>query len=317
MSRAERLALIEREGSELPLSLQADLLGLSRSGLYYQPVAPSAEEIAIKHRIDEIYTRYPFYGSRRVTAVLRREDILVNRKAVQRHMQEMGIAGICPGPNLSKRNGEHRVYPYLLNGVVAAYPNQIWGIDITYIRLRAGWMYLVAILDWFSRGACPGAQRRVVAWELDQTLEIGFVLAVVDRALAIAVPDIWNSDQGSHFTSPQYIERLLARNVRISMDGKNRALDNIFTERLWRTVKYENVYLSDYETPRAARLGLSTYLEFYDLDRPHQALGYRTPAEVYFDADLARPRPELRPGFRPELRLATPPELFDASRHVN
>ena len=317
MNRAERLALVEREGSELPLSLQADLLGLSRSGLYYQPVAPSAEEIAIKHRIDELYTKYPFYGSRRITAVLCREDTLVNRKAVQRHMQEMGIAGICPGPNLSKRNAEHRVYPYLLNGVVAAYPNQIWGIDITYIRLRAGWMYLVAILDWFSR--------YIVAWELDQTLEIDFVLAVVDRALAMATPDIWNSDQGSHFTSPQYIERLLARNVRISMDGKNRALDNIFTERLWRTVKYENVYLCDYETPRAARLGLASYLEFYDLDRPHQALGYRTPAEVYFDADLARPRPELRqeddstfrPGFRPELRPATPPELFDASRHVN
>ena len=329
MNRAERLALVEREGAELPLILQAVLLGLSRSSLYYQPVAPSAEEIAIKHRIDEIYTKYPFYGSRRITAVLCRDDTLVNRKAVQRHMQEMGIVGICPGPNLSKRNGEHRVYPYLLNNVVAAYPNQVWGIDITYIRLRAGWMYLVAVLDWFSR--------YVVAWELDQTLEIGFVLDVVDRALAMAVPDIWNSDQGSHFTSPQYIGRLLAHNVRVSMDGKNRALDNIFTERLWRTVKYENVYLCDYETPRAARLGLSSYLEFYDLDRPHQALGYRTPAEVYFDADLARPRPGLRPGlreqdepelrqeddstfrpgFRPELRLAQPRELFEAGLHVN
>ncbi len=282
MNRAGRVALVEREGSQLPLSIQAELLGLGRSSLYYQPVAPSAEEIAIKHRIDEIYTKYPFYGSRRITAALRREDLLVNRKAVQRHMQEMGIAGICPGPNLSKRNGEHRVYPYLLNSVVAAYPNHIWGIDITYIRLRAGWMYLVAILDWFSR--------YVVAWELDQTLEIDFVLEVVDRALVMAVPDTWNSDQGSHFTSPQYLEPLLAHDVRISMDGKNRALDNIFTERLWRTVKYENVYLADYETPRAARLGLASYLEFYDLDRPHQALGYRTPAEVYFDADLARPR---------------------------
>ncbi|MBI2941974.1 MAG: transposase [Chloroflexi bacterium] len=155
------------------------------------------------------------------------------------------------------------------------------------------------------------------------------MLEVVDRALAMATPDIGNSDQGSHFTSPQYIDRLLARDVRVSMDGRNRALDNIFTERLWRTVKYENVYLADYETPRAARLGLSSYLEFYDLDRPHQALGYRMPAEVYFDADLARPsrglRPGLRqeddatprPGFRPELRLSTPPELFDVNRHVN
>ena len=317
MSRAERVALIEREGSELPLRVQAELLGLSRSSLYYPPVMPSAEEIALKHRIDEIYTKYPFYGSRRITAALCREDMLVNRKAVQRHMREMGIAGICPGPNLSKRNSEHRVYPYLLNGLKAAYPNSAWGIDITYVRLAGGWMYLVAILDWFSR--------YVVAWELDQSLEIGFVLDVVERALAMAVPDIWNSDQGSHFTSPQYIDRLLAHDVRVSMDGKNRALDNIFTERLWRTVKYENVYLAEYETPRAARLGLASYLEFYDLERPHQALGYRTPAEVYFDADLARPSPGLRPRFRqedvstfrPELRQANLPELFDPSRHVN
>ena len=277
MSRAERVALIERDGSGLPLSLQAELLGLSRSSLYYQPVLPSAEEIILKHRIDEIYTKYPFYGSRRITAVLRREEVLINRKAVQRHMQEMGIAGICPGPNLSKRNGEHRVYPYLLNNVVAAYPNQIWGIDITYIRLRAGWMYLVAVLDWFSR--------YVVAWELDQTLEIGFVLDVVDRPLALATPDIWNSDQGSHFTSPQYIDRLFARDVRVSMDGKNRAIDNIFTERLWRTVKYENIYLADYASPKAAREGLTQYLTFYNAERPHQALGYRTPAEVYLAAE--------------------------------
>jgi len=157
-----------------------------------------------------------------------------------------------------------------------------YAIDITYIRLRAGWLYLVAVLDWFSR--------YVLAWELDQTLEIDFVLEVVDRALAVATPEIWNSDQGSHFTSPQYIDRLLARDVRVSMDGKDRALDNIFTERLWRTVKYEHVYLSDYDTPRAARLGLTRYLEFYDLDRPHQALGYRTPAEVYFDPTLVRSR---------------------------
>jgi len=276
MSRAERLVLVEREHADLPLSVQAELLGLSRASLYYRPVPPSAEEIAIKHRIDEIYTRWPFYGSRRITAQLCREEVLVNRKAVQRHMQQMGIAGICPGPNLSKRNAAHQVYPYLLRQITASYPNHIWGIDITYIRLTAGWMYLVAILDWFSR--------YVIAWELDQTLEIAFVLAAVDRALAKAQPTIWNSDQGSHFTSPQYIERLLARNIEISMDGKGRALDNIFTERLWRTVKYENVYLNDYGTPRAARQGLARYLEFYNEQRLHQALGYRTPAEVYLDA---------------------------------
>ena len=296
MSRSERLGLVEREHAELPLSVQAELLGLSRAGLYYRPVPPSAEEIAIKHRIDEIYTKYPFYGSRRITAQLRRADILINRKAVQSHMQEMGIAGICPGPNLSKRNAAHQVYPYLLRQITAAYPNHIWGIDITYIRLSAGWMYLVAILDWFSR--------YVVAWELDQTLEIAFVLAAVDRALARVRPEIWNSDQGSHFTSPQYIERLLARDVQISMDGKGRALDNIFTERLWRTVKYENVYLNDYGTPRATRQGLAQYLDFYNMERPHQALGYRTPAEVYFDPTSSQLVKEVRPEVSSELLMA-------------
>jgi putative transposase len=231
LSRVERLALIERRDTALMLKTQAELLSLNRSGLYYQPVVPSAEEVAIKHRIDEIYTQYPFYGSRRITAVLNRErpNQPVNRKAVQRHMREMGIAGICPGPNLSRRNTEHRVYPYLLRHVTSSYPNHVWGIDITYIRLRAGWMYLVAIMDWYSR--------YVVSWELDQTLAMPFVLTAVDRALSQTRPLIWNSDQGSHFTSPQYTDRLLAADVQISMDGKQRALDNIFTERLWRTVK--------------------------------------------------------------------------------
>lgn len=230
--------------------------------------------MAIKHRIDEIYTKYPFYGSRRITAVLRREEVMINRKAVQRHMQEMGIAGICPGPNLSKRSLEHRVYPYLLGGMTIGHPNQVWGIDITYIRLKGGWMYLVAILDWFSR--------YVVSWELDQTLEMPFVLSTVERALAQGKPEIWNSDQGSHFTSPQYIERLVGSEVRISMDGKGRAIDNVFTERLWRSIKYEEVYLKEYLSPREARQGLGQYLEFYNHERPHQSLDYQTPAQIYF-----------------------------------
>jgi putative transposase len=315
MSRAERLSIIEREQPELPLSAQAELLDLSRSSLYYRPVPPSVQEIAIKHRIDEIYTRYPFYGSRRITAQLHREEILINRKAVQRYMQEMGIAGICPGPNLSKRNAAHQVYPYLLGQVTAAYPNHIWGVDITYVRLSTGWMYLVAILDWYSR--------YVIAWELDQRLEIGFVLDAMDRALARTQPEIWNSDQGSHFTSPQYIERLLARNIRISMDGKGRALDNIFTERLWRSVKYENVYLNDYDTPRAARQGLGQYLEFYNRERPHQSLDYRTPAEVYYDLDAvsARPGSGLWQADKQEplstFRRALPSELTGGSQHGN
>lgn len=235
----------------------------------------SAEEVATKHAIDEIYTRYPFYGSRRVTAELRQHrQIKVARETVQRYMREMGIAGICPGPNLSRRNAEHKVYPYLLRNVKAVSPNHVWGIDITYIRLRNGWMYLVAVLDWFSR--------YVVSWELDQTLEMPFVVATVQRALAQATPVIWNSDQGSHFTSPQYTHLLLEAGVQISMDGKGRALDNIFTERLWRSVKYEEVYLNDYANPKEARRGLAEYLHFYDHRRPHQSLNYQTPAAVYY-----------------------------------
>jgi putative transposase len=265
---------VERDEGELALSVQAELLSLSRSSLYYQPISPSIEEVALKHRIDVIYTAYPFYGSCRITVQLRREGVTINRKAVQRHMQEMGIAGICPGPNLSQRNLAHQVYPYLLRQMTAAYPNHIWGIDITYIRLQNGWLYLVAVLDWFSR--------YVVSWQLDDTLDIDFVLLAVDRALADYKPGIWNSDQGSHFTSPQYTQRLLAADVQISMDGKGRALDNIFSERLWRTVKYEEVYLHDYQTPKQARTGLMTYFDFYNYRRPHQALGYLTPAEVFF-----------------------------------
>lgn len=256
------------------LKTQADLLSLNRTGLYYQPVPPSAEEVALKHRIDEIYTQYPFYGSRKIVVALQPE-FKVNRKAVQRHMREMGIAGIVPGPNLSKRNAQHKIYPYLLRNLSIIRPNQVWGIDITYIRLQSAWLYLVAVLDWFSR--------YVLSWELDQTLELPFVLSAVERALAQATPEIWNSDQGSHFTSPQYTDLLLGANIQISMDGRGRALDNIFVERLWRSVKYEEVYLHDYATPREARQGLMQYFQFYDHERPHQALDYRTPADVYFD----------------------------------
>lgn len=274
MSRDERIALVEREGGELPVRIQADLLGVSRSSLYYRPVAPSPEEIALKHRIDEIYTASPFYGSRRITAQLNREEFRVNRKAIVRHMREMGLVAIGPQPNLSKPRAENPVYPYLLGSITASAPNHIWGIDITYVRLVKGWMYLVAILDWFSRF--------VVAWELDSTLALDFVLAAVDRALAQAAPLICNSDQGSHFTNPRYLGRLLSRDIRISMDGKGRALDNIFTERLWRSVKYEEVYLAEYDSPRAAHRGLSRYFDFYNHRRLHQALGYCTPAEIYF-----------------------------------
>jgi putative transposase len=274
--------LIERTESELALSLQADLLSLSRASLYYQPRPPSAKEVQLKHRIDEVYTQYPFYGARKIAAQLQREGMSINRKTVGRYMREMGIAAISPGPNLSQRNYKEGVYPYLLRHITSAYPNHIWGIDITYIRLQAGWMYLVAILDWYSR--------YVVSWELDQTLELPFVLTTVRRALSQAVPFICNSDQGSHFTSQEYCQLLLAAKVQISMDGRGRALDNIFTERLWRTVKYEDVYIHDYTSPRGARQALTRYFEFYNHQRPHQALNYQTPAEVYFHKVTAEQR---------------------------
>jgi putative transposase len=258
------------------MATQAELLGLSRSSLYYTPVGPSASEIAFKHRIDEIYTQHPIYGSRRMTAVLCREGRSISRPTVQVYMREMDIAGVAPGPNTSQPSREHKVYPYLLRHLEVCRPNQVWGIDITYVRLRAGWMFLVAILDWFSRF--------VVSWELDQTLESSFVLQAVDCALARARPEIWNSDQGSHFTSPKYTQRLLEVQVQISMDGRGRAIDNVFTERLWRSVKYEEVYLKDYGSPREARQGISNYLTFYNYERPHQSLDYLTPAEVYSQA---------------------------------
>lgn len=274
MPVTERRALV-KPTTELPILTQAELLGVSRSSLYYRPVRPSPEEVAIKHRIDELYTQYPFYGSRRMAASLRREGTLINRKAVQRHMREMGIAAIYPGPNTSKRRAEHQVYPYLLRGLTISCPDLVWGVDITYVRMRTAWMYLVAVLDWYSR--------YVISWELDQTLGLGFVLEAMSRALSGARPSICNSDQGSHFTSPQFVGLLESADVRVSMDGRGRALDNVFTERLWRSVKYEEVYIRGYENPRGARQSLSRYFEYYNQERPHQALRYRTPAEVYHD----------------------------------
>ena len=205
--------------------------------------------------------------------MLRSNGHLVNRKRVQRYMQEMGIAGICPGPNLSKRNLEQYIYPYLLRGLVIERPDQVWGTDITYIRLLRGWMYLVVILDWFSR--------YVVEWELGHTLEMPLVLDPVERALGMALPEIINSDQGSQFTSPQYVGLLSGRGVQISMDGRGRGWDNIFVERFWRSLKYEEVYLTEYTTPREARVRIEAYIKFYNEERPHQSLGYRTPCQVY------------------------------------
>ena len=221
----------------------------------------------LESRHPQLYTRRPFYGSRRITAELQRERVF-KRKAVQRHMREMGIAGVCPGPNLSRRRHEHKVYPYLLRGLSITAPDQVWGIDLTYTRLQRTRMYLVALLDWHSRF--------VLDWELGDSREEALVLALVGRALSRARPDILNSDQGSQFTDDDYVTLVTAAGVRISMDGRGRALDNVFTERLWRSLKYEEVYLHKHDSPRLARAGVGAWLTFYNHERLHQELGYRT-----------------------------------------
>jgi len=276
--------MIERTNNLLPLKSQAELLSLSRSSLYYQPKAPSVQEVQAKRRIDEIYTAHPFLGSRKITVLLRKE-MRISRPTVQRYMREMGITAIYPAPRLSQRHPEHKIHPYLLRNLVIEIPNQVWGLDITFVRMRGGWLYLVAALDWFSRF--------VVSWELSQSLEIDFVLSAIDRGLLQAAPEICNTDQGSQFTSPRFTERLLAAGVQISMDGRGRVMDNIFTERLWRSVKYEEVYLHDYGSPREAQQSLGRYFTFYNFDRPHQALDYRTPADLYYQ-DCSMPSNLIR-----------------------
>jgi putative transposase len=276
--------MIERTNNMLPLKSRAELLSLSRSSLYYQPKAPSAQEVQAKRRIDEIYTAHPFLGSRKITVLLRNE-MHISRPTVQRYMREMRITAIYPAPRLSQRHPEHKIYPYLLRNLVIEIPNQVWGLDITFVRMRGGWLYLVAALDWFSRF--------VVSWELSQSLEIDFVLSAIDRGLLQAAPEICNTDQGSQFTSPRFTERLLAAGVQISMDGRGRVIDNIFTERLWRSVKYEEVYLHDYGSPREAQQSLGRYFTFYNFDRPHQALDYRTPADLYYQ-DCSMPSDLIR-----------------------
>jgi putative transposase len=275
LSREERVALVDGTREELSVATQAELLSLNRSSLYYQPAPPSAEEIALKQRIDEIYTQWPHYGSRRITAQLQREGRDVNRKAVMRPMHEMGILAIYPGPNLSKRARQANIYPYLLKNVRASYPNQVWGLDITSIRLKHGWMDLVAILDWYSRDVLSG--------ELDQSMQVAFGGEAMQRALSQARPVMCNSDQGSQFTSLPYLNLLKEYDGQISMDGRGRALDTIFTERLWRSVKYEDVYSKDYTTPRELRQGLTEDLRFYNERRLHQSLNSRPPAELSFE----------------------------------
>jgi putative transposase len=238
--------------------------------VYYQPQPVSPETLAVMNAIDQLYTKRPFYGSRKIA-----HDLGYNRKRIQRLMRDMGIEAIYQKPNLSINTLPHPVYPYLLRGVTASHPNHIWGTDITYIRMHQGFVYLTAYLDWFSRF--------VLSWRISTTLEIGFVLEAAEEALnKYNRPDIENSDQGTHYTSDQHIALFTSRGTQVSMDGRGRAMDNIFTERLWRSVKYEEVYLKDYATVLEAKESIGKYFDFYNYERSNQSLQYKTPAEIYF-----------------------------------
>ena len=275
MTHREKLQLLNRHDSWISLTRQCELLDISRASAYYRP-SVNEWDILIMGHIDKIFTDYPFYGSRRIRYELRETyELVVARNHVQRLLRLMGIEAIYPRAkqNTSIPDQQHRKYPYLLKGLSIIRPNQVWGTDITYVKLETGWAYLIAFIDWFSR--------YVVSWELSSTLEIEFCLSARDHALQSAIPEISNSDQGSHFTSEQFIAPLIKKNVQISMDGRGRCMDNIFTERLWRTVKYENIFLKSYRNITEAKTGLTEYFQFYNHKRPHQSLEYRTPAALY------------------------------------
>jgi putative transposase len=247
---------------------------LARSTYYYEPVPVSAMNLKLMRLIDELYLRRPYFGSPRMTDELRSTGWKVNEKRVARLMRVMGLQAIVPGPHTSKRHPEHKVYPYLLRDVPIRRPNQVWCADVTYVPMRLGFLYLMAVMDWFSR--------YVLAWRLSNTMETMFCVQGLNRALSKGTPEIFNTDQGSQFTSEEFTGSLLDSGIRISMDGRGRALDNVMVERLWRSVKYEEIYPRDYADGVEAHDGLSRYFRFYNTKRRHQALEKRTPAEVYF-----------------------------------
>lgn len=266
----------------LSIVRQAELLGVSRSSVYYRPKHDSTEELDLLKRLDEIFTENPMYGSRRMQAMLKRDGILVGRRRIRRLMKKLGLWAITPKPDTSRPHPEHKIYPYLLRGLVIDRPNQVWATDITYIPMQKGFMYLVAILDW--------ATRRVLAWRLSNTLTADFCVAALNEAiLRYGKPEIFNSDQGSQFTSEEFTGALKKHEVQISMDGRGRCYDNIFVERLWWTVKHEWVYLRPAENGLAQKASLVTFFDWYNRRRPHQSLGWKTPDETYFGA-LAVPQ---------------------------
>jgi len=270
---AERAAMIEWDNKNITLKRQAELLSINRTSLYYKPVGIPDEEIALMHEIDRIYTKWPAFGYRRITAKLKELGYTVNRKRVQRLMRKMGISAIFPGPNLSKRKKMHHTYPYLLRNLEITHPNQVWGVDITYIPMKNGWMYMFAVIDWYSR--C------IVAWELSNTLDTAFITRCLMKAFSKAKPEIINSDQGCQFTSNKYIELLKSNDVKISMDGRGRATDNARIERFFRSLKYEKLYLMEY-TAEDIHKAIAEFVREYNHERPHQSLDYRHPADIYY-----------------------------------
>lgn len=267
-------SLVDWDHDAISLRRQCDLLGVNRTSLYYRPLGESQENLRLMRWIDEQYTRTPFFGSRRMTAWLRKErDAAVNRKRVARLMQVLGLEAVYPKPKLSQPGEDRKIYPYLLKDVKIERVNQVWSTDITYVRMAQGFCYMVAVMDWHSRF--------VLSWSLSLSLEVEFCLEALTDALRRARPEIFNSDQGSQFTSERFTGELEKRGIRISMDGRGRCFDNIFIERLWRSLKYEEVYLNDYQRVSEARRGIGRWFEFYNHKRPHQSLGHRTPAAVY------------------------------------
>lgn len=265
--------------ADVSLVRQCDLAGICRATYYAkkQPKPANDYDLLYMRLIDDEYTRHPFYGTRRIVVFLAKMGHIVNRKRVQRLMREMGLAGMAPGPNTSRKHPENKVYPYLLRGVPVVTPNQVWSTDITYIRLTRGFVYLVAIIDWYSR--------KVLSWRISNSMDAVFCVDCLEDALRThGKPGIFNSDQGSQFTSKAFTEVLNREGVAISMDGRGRAFDNIFVERLWRNVKYENVYLNGYASVDELMIGLAEYFVYYNDERPHQALGYKTPDVVYLTA---------------------------------
>lgn len=273
LNLAERRSLVQPTHTKLSIRQQCDLLGLSRSSYYYVPQPVDSLELELREKIDRVYTRHPYYGSRKISEALRGLGYDINRKRVQRLMQTMGLVGLCPRPGTSQPAPGHVIYPYLLRGVEITHNNHVWSTDITYIPMQRGFCYLVAVLDWYSR--------YVLSWEISDTMTTGFCLEALEHALEIGLPRIFNTDQGSQFTSEAFTSRLKRSEITISMDGRGRCHDNIFIERLWRTVKYEDIYLKEYPDLWALRHGLEEYFAFYNTERPHQSLKYLTPYQVY------------------------------------